>query len=103
MPQTPNSPLRIQFGLRGWAAIAVGLLLLGALAFLALGIFIIFLPLMLLAPVFYWLLPKPARYRAGNAAGKETIIDGDFEVVDPTSGSGPENRKALSGNSENRG
>ena len=89
MPQLPNSPIRIQFGLRGWAAIAVGLAILGAVAFVAVGLFIFFLPLLLLAPVLYWLLPKPKIYRVGNPAAKRandaTIIDGEFRVIDATS------------------
>ena len=77
--------------LRGWAAIAVGLGLLAVGTFLAIGIFIFLLPLMLVVPLLYWLLPKPKLYRA--TAVDQTIIEGEFNVVDPKG----ENRKALSG------
>src|ERR1700690_388100 len=85
MPQQPNSPIRIQFGLRGWAAIAVAMAILGAVAFVAVGLLIFFLPLLLLAAVLYWLLPKPKIYRVGIPAAKRAkdamIIDGEFRVA----------------------
>jgi hypothetical protein len=79
------SPLRIQFGLRGWAAIAAALVLLAAVIFLAIGLFVFLLPVLLLAPILYWLLPKPKIYRISNpasAAEGATVIDGEFRVMD---------------------
>ena len=85
MPQ--RAPLRIQIGLRGWAAIAAGLAILAAGIFLAIGLFVFLLPVLLLAPILYWLLPKPKIYRVGNPASEKaaqgaTIIDGEFRVMD---------------------
>jgi len=84
MPQ--YSPVRIQFGLRGWAAIVVGLAIVGAIAFLAIGLLVFLLPVLILSPVLYWLMPKHGRNRVGPAekepAGGTTIIDGNFRVID---------------------
>ena len=86
-PHLQESPKHIRFDLRGWAAIATGLALLVAVTFLAIGLFIFFLPVLLLAPVLYWLMPKPKGYRVSNTASKKaakgtTIIDGEFRVID---------------------
>jgi hypothetical protein len=86
-PHLQESPRHIRVGLRGWVAIATGLALLVALAFLAIGLFIFFLPVLILAPVLYWLMPKPKIYRVSNPASKNsargtTIIDGEFRVID---------------------
>ena len=85
MPQ--RAPLRIQIGLRGWAAIAAGLAILAAGIFLAIGLIVFLLPLLLLAPILYWLLPKPKIYRVGNPGTKKAaegaaVIDGEFRVID---------------------
>jgi hypothetical protein len=82
-----NFPFQFQFDVRGWAAVAVGLALLAALAFLAVGLFILILPLMLLAPILFWFLPKPKVYRVGTPSQKPppteaTIIEGEFKVID---------------------
>jgi hypothetical protein len=90
MPQRNNSPLRIQFGVRGWAAIAVAIAMLVAIVLLAIGFFILVLPLLLLAPILIWLLPKPKIYRVdipsdAPPANDATTIEGDFHVIDVTS------------------
>lgn len=92
-PHLQESPRHIRFDLRGWAAIATGLALLVAVAFLAIGLFIFFLPILILAPVLYWLMPKPKFYRVGNPASKNsakgtTIIDGEFRVIDANASGG---------------
>ncbi len=81
MPQQPNFRV-YQFGLRGWAAIALGLVILGALTILALGFFVLLLPVLLLAPVIYYFLPRP-KIRAATYERPQdaTIIDGEFRVV----------------------
>jgi UPF0716 family protein affecting phage T7 exclusion len=92
MPRPPNSPAQFQFRLSGWKAIAVGLVILAtiiaALALLAIGFFVIFLPVMILAPVLYYFVPKlrPRRFMRADAArqpkDRGAVIDGDFRVVD---------------------
>lgn len=86
MQQLPNSPIRIQFGLRGWAAIILGLVIVCVIAFLAIGFLIFLLPVLLLSTVLYWFLPRPKRSPVFPAekppAGGTTIIDGNFRVID---------------------
>jgi hypothetical protein len=87
MQRLPNSPVQFQFGVRGWAAIAVGLAILAAAAFLAVGFLILILPVMLLAPILFWVLPKPTFYRVGTPpenppATEAAVIEGDFKVID---------------------
>jgi hypothetical protein len=83
----PNSPIRFQLGLSGWTAIAVGLLIvmaITAIAFLALGLFVLVLPLLLIAPAVRYFTSKPGIVRnpaASNGKGG-TIIDGNFSVID---------------------
>jgi hypothetical protein len=92
MQQLPNSPVRIQFGLRGWAAIVAGLAILGVIAFLAVGLLIFLLPVLLLSTVLYWFLPKPKRssvFPAEKPPGAgTTIIDGNFRVIERDPGPG---------------
>ena len=61
MPQPPKSPIPIQFGLSGWvgiiSALATLALFVGAIAFLAVGLFVIFLPILLIVPILYYFLP----------------------------------------------
>jgi hypothetical protein len=88
-----HPPIRIQFGFRGWAAIAAALVILitvaTAIAFLAVGLFVFLLPALLIAPILYWLMPKPKPNpishtmnndipRPGNDAD---VIEGEFTVV----------------------
>jgi hypothetical protein len=100
MPQPHNSPVRVQFGLRGWAAIVTAVIVLGAVTVLAFGFLVFMLPVLILAPVIYWLVPKPKVYRVNNPAEKEvaggtTIIDGDFRVI---SGGASEGKSEPSNN-----
>ena len=50
MSRPPNAPIRIQFGLSGWVAIisalAIFALLVAAIAFVAVGLFVFFLPVL---------------------------------------------------------
>ena len=93
MPQPPKSPIPIQFGLSGWvgiiSALATLALFVGAIAFLAVGLFVIFLPILLIVPILYYFLPhlkpKVAPLNGGAtqwATKSQTIIDGEFRVVD---------------------
>ena len=104
MPLLPNSPIRIQFGLRGWAAIAVGMAILVAIALLAIGFLVFLLPVLLIAPILYWLMPKPKpilnsmnNNMPRQATNDAEIIEGEFTVVsatavEPQSGSSGENQ-----------
>ena len=90
MQRLPNSPIQFQFGVRGWAAIAVGAATLALVAFLAIGFLILILPVVLLASILFWFLPKPKFYRVVTRSEKPpvpqaTIIEGDFEVIDNAS------------------
>lgn len=78
--------INLRGGLRGWAAIAAGLAFLVAVAFLAIGLVMFVLPIMLLAPIVYWLLPKPKRATAsvtgsGKQVSRSQIIDGSFTAT----------------------
>lgn len=92
MPQLPNSPIRIQFGFRGWAAVAVAMAILATVAFLAIGIFVFLLPVLIVAPILYWLMPKPQPKPISHTmhsdiprqANDAEIIEGEFTVVGPT-------------------
>ncbi|MEI8036227.1 MAG: hypothetical protein WCH96_12220 [Betaproteobacteria bacterium] len=94
MPRLSKSPIRIQFGLSGWvgiiSALAIFVLLVAAIAFVAVGLFVFFLPLLLIAPVIYYFLPhlRPKVDPRSSEATQwestgQTIIDGEFRVVDP--------------------
>lgn len=92
MPNLPQSPAQFQLRLSGWKAIAVILAILtfsiAAIAVLAIGFFVIILPLIILAPVVYYFVPKlrPRRFTQTDAASQpmdsDMIIDGDFQVID---------------------
>jgi hypothetical protein len=84
MQQNNNPRIRVlRLGLRGWAAVGVGLAVLIALATLAIGLIVILLPLALLASAFYYFLPRQKISLAGNDAPTgPQIIDGEFHVVD---------------------
>jgi len=84
MQRLPNS--QFQFGVRGWAAVAVGLVMLVAVALLAIGFFVLILPVLVLAPILFWILPKPNLYRVVTPAEKPpatdaTIIEGNYKVI----------------------
>lgn len=89
MQQLP--PVRIQFGLRGWAAIILGLAIIGAVAFLAIGLLIFLLPVMLLSTLLYWFLPKPKRHPVFPVAPPRdsAVIDGNFQVIERDPGANP--------------
>jgi hypothetical protein len=82
-----NSPVRFQLGLSGWTAVAGGLLIVTALAaaaFLAIGVFVLVLPLLLIAPLARHFLrtQKPANDPTTSNRANGIIIDGDFRVID---------------------
>jgi hypothetical protein len=86
MQRLPNSQVRFQFGARGWAAIALGLAMLAALSLLAIGFFFLILPVVLLAPILFWFLPKPKIHKVGARSGEPptkatSVIEGDFKVI----------------------
>jgi hypothetical protein len=96
MPQQlPGSQYRIQFGVKGWAAVAVGLTaFIAVAAALAIGFVFIALPVIALAPLIYWFMPKrkiSAMINPGATAVKNdangsppgTIIDATFREIDP--------------------
>jgi|ERR1019366_2352293 hypothetical protein len=98
MSRLPNSQIHIQLGLRGWAAIATALAIFiavpVAIAFFAIGLFVFVLPVMLLAPLFYYFTPKQKpTFDSVSALPNEvpnstTIIDGTFRVTDSNSPKG---------------
>jgi hypothetical protein len=86
MRRLTNSPSQYQFGLRGWAAVTVGLAILAAVAFLAIGFVVLILPVMLLAPILFRFLPKSKFYKVSSPVEKPpatgaTVIEGDFKVI----------------------
>jgi hypothetical protein len=84
MPPQNNPRVHIlRFGLRGWAAIGEATVVLVAVAVLALGLFVLFLPILLLAPVLYYFLPRPKGYSLRRQQPKDsTIIEGEFRMID---------------------
>jgi hypothetical protein len=88
MQQLPGSQYRIQFGVKGWAAIAVGLIaFIAVAAALAIGFVLVALPMIVLAPAIYWFMPKRKVFFVENPDAKKptsgpngsppgTIIDG---------------------------
>jgi hypothetical protein len=90
MPRLQNSSVRIQIGLRGWAAITASLIILiavpVAIAFFAIGLFVFVLPAILLAPLFYCFIPRSKPIHPESASAVEgrkwpTIINGKFRVT----------------------
>jgi hypothetical protein len=103
MPRLQNSPVRTQISLRGWAAITASLVILIAvpilIAFFAIGLLVFVLPAMLLAPVFYYFMPKskpicPVSASAEEELKRPTTIDGTFRVTDMTT---PEKESSANG------
>ena len=98
MPQPTNCPIRIQLGLSGWMAIAAALAIFAAITvaitFLAIGIFVFALPVLLVAPVLYYFRPKPklhsvrANVMGENPTSETAIIEGEFRVVDTSQAEG---------------
>ena len=90
MQRLPNSPLQFRLGVRGWAAIAIGLAILAVVTFLAIGLVILILPVVVLASILFWFLPKPKFHRVDTPSEnlpvtEATIIEGHFKVIDNTS------------------
>jgi hypothetical protein len=88
MQQLPSSQYRMQFGIKGWAAIAIGLTAFIAVAtLLAIGFLFVALPMIVLAPLIYWFMPKRISVSGQptnmEARGNSQIIDGTFHEVDP--------------------
>ena len=94
MQQLPGSQYRVQFGIGGWAKIVAGLAIFVALiAFLAVGFLFVVLPMIVLAPIIYWFMPKRKVFFVGSpwATGPTNdakqsapgdIIDGEFRVIE---------------------
>ena len=97
MQQIPGSQYRLQFGVKGWAAIVLGIAILVAtliaVAFLAISLLVFALPVMLVAPVLFYFMPKRKVFFVGtpgatgmtnttNESTPGTIIDGSFRVID---------------------
>ena len=64
-------------------------MLVAAIAFLAIDLFVFFLPVLLIAPVLYYFLPnlRPKVVTLNGASTQwetkgQTIIDGEFRVLD---------------------
>jgi hypothetical protein len=83
-----GSPIRSKLGLSGWVAVAAALSILVAIiaiAFLALGVFVFFLPVLLVAPFMrYFRLKRPHANQQPikGRPGDVTVIDGAFRVID---------------------
>src|ERR1700677_4641703 len=98
MQRLPNSPFRFQFGVRGWAAISVGLAIFAVIGLLAVGFLFLVLPVALFASIVFWFLPKPRIHKVGSpsdeppAATNATVIEGNFKVISsaPDQNSDPE-------------
>jgi hypothetical protein len=93
MHRLPGPPRHIQFTLSGWTAIAGALAIFAAvtvaITFLAIGLFVFLLPVLLVAPVLYYFRPKPKPTPITDDVMPEglkngpTIIEGEFQVVGP--------------------
>jgi hypothetical protein len=91
MRQLPGPRHGIHFGLKGWAALFAGLAIFIAIAsLLAIGFVIFVLPMIVLAPLIYYFIPKKTLYVMETSAPIEvtdntkhgTIIDGQFRVIE---------------------
>jgi O-antigen/teichoic acid export membrane protein len=94
MQQLPGSQYRLQFGLTGWASIIVGLAIFIVVAtFLAIGFFFVVLPMIVLAPVIYYFMPRKGGHVVRTAetigtmrtTGEEkvgAVIDGEYRVIE---------------------
>jgi hypothetical protein len=97
MQQIPGSQYRLQFGLKGWGAIVAGLaILIAVTVFLAIGFFFVVLPMIVLAPVIYYFMPKKIGrvVRSPETIGsmwttgevkRRTVIDGEYRVIEADS------------------
>ena len=90
MLQLPGSQYRLQFGLKGWASIIVGLVIFIAVAtFLAIGFLFVVLPMIVLAPVIYYFMPRKSGHVMRAPEMRETsevkggaVIDGEYRVIE---------------------
>jgi 4-hydroxybenzoate polyprenyltransferase len=93
MQEFNNQRIQLKFGIKGWMAIGVGVAILGAITtavvLLAVGLFVFTLPMLILAPLIYWLVPKrkpenkPIQHPLRMATSNNTeIIEGEFRVID---------------------
>ena len=88
MQQLRGSGTRIQFGLKGWAAVGVGFAVILTIALLAIGLFIFMLPALILAPVLFYFahrfkaVPKSTQRSTEYRPSQGAIIDGEFRVID---------------------
>jgi hypothetical protein len=70
------------------AALAIFAAITVAITFLAIGLFVFALPVLLIAPVLYYFRPRPklhpvrADVMEENPTSKTAIIEGEFRVVD---------------------
>jgi len=74
-------------GFKAWLAIVVTLIIsiaaLSVVAILAVGAFLVFVPILLFLIVAYAILPqRRARERSQSAPREAEIIDGEYRVVD---------------------
>jgi hypothetical protein len=85
MQRLPGSPLRFQLGLRGWAAVTVGLAIFASLTvlvgLLAFGIFIVAVPLFLFAPLTFHFRGKPLQNGQENPAPESAISTNEHPAV----------------------
>jgi hypothetical protein len=73
-----------QVGLRGWITLILALILtvviLVTIAAVAIGILLFLLPVFVLGALLYYLFPP--KFRPAAQRREDTIIDGEFRVVD---------------------
>jgi small-conductance mechanosensitive channel len=83
-------PMEIRFhsrpGLRFWLTILIAMALLAAIVFvftlIAVGVFVVLVPVLAVAAVLYRILPKSWFAQRRRKAADSTIIDGEFRVLD---------------------
>ena len=76
--QLPGSQYRVQFGIKGWALVAVGVTAFIAVATaLAIGFFFIALPMIILSPLLYWFMPKRKINVVINPGATGVVYDAD--------------------------
>jgi uncharacterized RDD family membrane protein YckC len=87
MTQPQDSPIRLRIGVRAWAGIIIGLIIVGAIliaiAVVAVGVFLFLLPFIAIMALLYYLFPSWFRTRRYRRSAGVTIIDGEFRVVNP--------------------
>jgi uncharacterized RDD family membrane protein YckC len=87
MTQPEDSPPRPRLGVRTWAGIIIGLVIVAAIliaiAVVAVGVFLFLLPFIGIMALLYYLFPSRFRARHYRRSAGVTIIDGEFRVVNP--------------------